>query len=115
MKFFETIKFILTAYAVSGYDHELIGIILEYRGVTIPWHLVRDIVATMHPYPLDSDPVSDVEWCMRGFRIILDHFAAGQTSMDIIYWLHDMSYDWDPDFVSEIVITAFFWQEYGNE
>lgn len=115
MDFFETIKFILTACAESGYGHELISVMLEHRGIAIPWHVVRDIVARLHPYPLDSDPVLDVEWCMRGFQFILENFAAGETSMDITCGLQDNCYDWDPDFVSGIMITAFFWQEHGNQ
>lgn len=116
MNLLETIEFILQVHDEAGFDHEGICSLLEYRGITIPWPLVQEIIGTLHHHPLsvEDGPIYGVAWAMRGFRIIMDDFAAGETSEHIAILLKERNYDWGKDFVCQLILAHCFWLESGN-
>lgn len=116
MNLLETIEFILRVHDESSFDHEGIGSLLEYRGVTMPWHLVRDIINTLHHHPpsVEDGPIYGVDWAMRGFQFIIEDFATSEMSENTSSRLQELNYDWDNDFVCRIILAQVFWLECGN-
>lgn len=122
MDILDTIEYILhehdEAGFTHGYDYKRIGTILEDHGITMPWHLVRDIIGTLHQNPsggLEAIPIYDVDWAMRGFRIIIVRYDAGETREDIVGQLEDLNYGWTDSFVRQIIRVHGCWLEDGND
>lgn len=82
----------------------------------MPWPLVQEIIGTLHlrPPSVEDGPIYGVAWAMRGFRIIIVDFAAGEASEDIAVRLKERNYDWSKDFVCRIILAHCFWLECGN-
>lgn len=116
MNLYDTIFLILRAYDADSSTFEELCSMLELRGIFMRSHLVRDITAKFSPRPADGDgPIDSIDYTMRGFRIIIQDIDAGVMSQDITNHLKRMNYDWDHDFVCEIIFTYRFWSANGND
>lgn len=108
MSLLQVIKVILHLHVRAGIGHEqIVSVPLKSCGILMPGHVARDIISSLyhHPPSVRNGPIYDIEWAMRGFRIIMDNFAAGVKSRHISMWLKDRNYYWDDDFVTMIILA----------
>ncbi|MCJ1463545.1 hypothetical protein MMC07_002153 [Pseudocyphellaria aurata] len=112
MNLLEAIQIVLQSHQQQGFDEEKISAVLESRGITLPKHLVQNIIGTL--YHVDYGAIYDVEWAMTGFHFIVDRSAAGDMSREICVELYRFGYHWDHDFVCQIIFAHVFWLESGN-
>lgn len=102
------IKFILIVQDEASLGYQRMGgLLLQTFGVTLPWNLVRDIIDTLHNQPpsVQNSPIHGVEWAMRGFEMIFREPPTVEMSEDISDQLKQLDYDWDEEFVSQVIIA----------
>lgn len=108
MHLLEVIRFILKVHDEAGLDYQRMGgLLLKTYGVTLPWGLVRDIIDTLHQQPPSGQngPIHGVEWAMHGFEIIVRNSPTVEMSEDISDQLKQLNYDWDEEFVSQVILA----------
>lgn len=116
MNFLQTLHFILQIHE-AGFDHDGIGSLLQASNIFLPPHFIRDIIHTLHdlhPPSVEDGPLYGVDWCMRGFSIILLDAAAGEMSEQICVRLGNRGYYWSHALVCEVMLAQFLGAEWGN-
>ncbi|MCJ1466091.1 hypothetical protein MMC07_004710, partial [Pseudocyphellaria aurata] len=95
MSILETIHYILKAHDEAKIDARGIKWILQTRNITMPLYTIHNIINTLyHFHSINGILKYNVDWPMRGFRIIIEKYEAGETRDDIWNLLRTTGYEW---------------------